>query len=145
MLRLASAEVPLMPGHSPFVVDLPDQERDALEARACRYTTPHRDVIRAKIVLLAVLRSWPARRVCLLSQTVSPPPTRPPSARARRPTAPWARRPLGEQGPDLLPPGVGQQPTVSHHRPSFGRCVRFMILLPGLPPSQIYSFVQGLE
>ena len=42
-----------MPRHSPFVVDLTPQERDELEVRARQYTSPHRDVIRAKIVLLA--------------------------------------------------------------------------------------------
>ena len=42
-----------MPRHSPFVVELDRAERDELEARARRYTSPYRDVIRAKIVLLA--------------------------------------------------------------------------------------------
>jgi len=42
-----------MPRHSPFVVELERAERDELEARARRYTSPYRDVIRAKIVLLA--------------------------------------------------------------------------------------------
>jgi hypothetical protein len=53
MLRWASVEVSLMPRHSPFVVELDGVERDELEARAHRYTSPYRDVIRAKIVLLA--------------------------------------------------------------------------------------------
>src|SRR5581483_10009700 len=75
----------------------------------------------------------------------SPPPTRPLSARAWRPIAPWARRPLGGQGPDLLPPGVGQQPTVSHHRPSFGRCVRFTTLLHGLPTTATLLSCTRLE
>ena len=39
--------------HSPFVIELTRPEREALEARARRYTSPYRDVIRAKIVLLA--------------------------------------------------------------------------------------------
>jgi transposase len=42
-----------MPRHSPFVVELERAERHELEARAGRYTSPYRDVIRAKIVLLA--------------------------------------------------------------------------------------------
>ena len=42
-----------MPRHSPFVVELTRAERDALESRARRYTSPYRDVIRAKMVLLA--------------------------------------------------------------------------------------------
>jgi transposase len=42
-----------MPRRSPFVIELTPQERDELEARARRYTSPYRDVIRAKIVLLA--------------------------------------------------------------------------------------------
>jgi len=42
-----------MPRHSPFVVELDRAERDELEARARRYTSSYRDVIRAKIVLLA--------------------------------------------------------------------------------------------
>ncbi len=42
-----------MPRQSPFVVELTRQERNELEARARRYTSPYRDVVRAKIVLLA--------------------------------------------------------------------------------------------
>lgn len=42
-----------MPRRSPFVIELTRTEREALEARARRYTSPYRDVIRAKIVLLA--------------------------------------------------------------------------------------------
>lgn len=42
-----------LPRHSPFVVLLTASERRELEARARRYTSPYRDVIRAKIVLLA--------------------------------------------------------------------------------------------
>jgi transposase len=42
-----------MPRHSPFVVELDRAERDELQARARRYTSPYRDVIRTKIVLLA--------------------------------------------------------------------------------------------
>ena len=42
-----------MPRHSPFRITLTREERRALEARARRYTSPYRDVIRAKLVLLA--------------------------------------------------------------------------------------------
>lgn len=42
-----------MPRHSPFRIDLTREERRALEARARKYTSPYRDVIRAKLVLLA--------------------------------------------------------------------------------------------
>ena len=42
-----------MPGRSPFVIRLTEEERAELEARCQEYTSPYRDVIRAKIVLLA--------------------------------------------------------------------------------------------
>jgi hypothetical protein len=42
-----------MPRTSPYVVELTGAERDELSARARRYTSPYREVIRAKIVLLA--------------------------------------------------------------------------------------------
>ena len=42
-----------MPRHSPYRVDLTEHEREVLEALARKYTSPYRDVIRAKIVLLA--------------------------------------------------------------------------------------------
>jgi len=42
-----------MPRRSPYRVELTDQERRTLEALARKYTSPYRDVIRAKIVLLA--------------------------------------------------------------------------------------------
>ena len=42
-----------MPRKSPFVVTLSAPERTALEARSRRYTAPYREVIRARIVLLA--------------------------------------------------------------------------------------------
>src|SRR5437879_8522433 len=42
-----------MPRQSPFTIDLTQPERGELESRARRYTSPYRDVIRAKIVLLA--------------------------------------------------------------------------------------------
>jgi len=42
-----------MPRTSPFTVILTSSEREHLEARVRRYTSPYRDVMRAKIVLLA--------------------------------------------------------------------------------------------
>ena len=42
-----------MPRHSPFRIQLTREERRALEAMARKYTSPYRDVIRAKLVLLA--------------------------------------------------------------------------------------------
>ena len=42
-----------MPRSSPFSIDLSDKERTELESRARKYTSPYRDVIRAKIILLA--------------------------------------------------------------------------------------------
>ena len=38
---------------SPFVLELSSDQRRELEARARRYTSPYRDVVRAKIVLMA--------------------------------------------------------------------------------------------
>jgi transposase len=42
-----------MPRESPFPIRLSRQERRELERRSRQYTLPYRDVIRAKIVLLA--------------------------------------------------------------------------------------------
>ena len=42
-----------MPRSSPYVITLSSNERRVLEARARQYTLPYRDVVRAKIVLLA--------------------------------------------------------------------------------------------
>src|SRR5215831_16970944 len=42
-----------MPRRSPFVVQLTEMERAEVEARCKEYTSPYRDVVRAKIVLLA--------------------------------------------------------------------------------------------
>ncbi len=38
---------------SPYRIKLASEERRVLEARARKYTLPHRDVIRAKAILLA--------------------------------------------------------------------------------------------
>lgn len=42
-----------MPRKTPFVITLSAPERTVLEAQARKYTAPYRDVIRAKIILLA--------------------------------------------------------------------------------------------
>jgi transposase len=42
-----------MPRQSPYLIELSAVERRELEARARKYTSPYREVIRAKIVLLA--------------------------------------------------------------------------------------------
>ena len=42
-----------MPRKSPYTLKLSRAERRELEARARRYTLPYRDVVRAKIVLMA--------------------------------------------------------------------------------------------
>lgn len=42
-----------MPRKSPFVVELTNGERRELQRRAHQYTLPYRDVIRARIVLMA--------------------------------------------------------------------------------------------
>ena len=42
-----------MSRHSPFVIELRDDERRVLEARARKRTAEHRDVLRARIVLAA--------------------------------------------------------------------------------------------
>lgn len=42
-----------MPRKSPYSLTLSPEQRAELEARARRYTLPYRDVVRAKIVLMA--------------------------------------------------------------------------------------------
>lgn len=42
-----------MPRSSPYIITLSPKERHNLEARARQYTLSYRDVVRAKIVLLA--------------------------------------------------------------------------------------------
>jgi len=42
-----------MPRKSPYRIDLSDEERAALERIARKYTSPYRDVIRAKVALYA--------------------------------------------------------------------------------------------
>lgn len=42
-----------MPKRSPFSIDLTGEERSILERRAAKYTASYREVVRAKIVLMA--------------------------------------------------------------------------------------------
>ena len=42
-----------MPRRSPFIIELTPAERTALESMSRRYSAPYRDVVRARIVLLA--------------------------------------------------------------------------------------------
>lgn len=96
-----------MPRTSPFTIELSPGERSALESTSHRYTAPYRDVVRARIVLLAADGAENveiARRLSLPVQIVSKwrkrffeervaglaersrtgrPPTFPPSARRR--------------------------------------------------------------
>jgi transposase-like protein len=63
-----------MPRSSPFVIELSLADRTALESTSRRYTAPYRDVIRARIVLLAAQgreNTAIARRLELPVQIVS--------------------------------------------------------------------------
>jgi transposase len=42
-----------MPRTSPYTIDLTTEERRVLEGRARKYTLPYREVVRARIILLA--------------------------------------------------------------------------------------------
>ena len=42
-----------MPRRSPYVIEPSQEEREALEETAAKYSSPYRDVMRAKIVLYA--------------------------------------------------------------------------------------------
>ncbi len=42
-----------MPRRSPYTIELSDEQRRILEARARKYTLPYREVVRAQMVLLA--------------------------------------------------------------------------------------------
>ena len=42
-----------MPGSSPYRIELAEEERRVLAARARKYTLPYREVVRAQMVLLA--------------------------------------------------------------------------------------------
>ena len=47
-----------MPRKSPYVIALSNREQAELEARSRDYTLPYREVVRAKIVLLASAGAW---------------------------------------------------------------------------------------
>jgi len=42
-----------VPRHSPYIIELTNGERRELTRRAAQYTAPYRDVVRARIVLMA--------------------------------------------------------------------------------------------
>lgn len=42
-----------VPRRSPYIVELSPEEREILEQRSRQYTLPYRDVVRARLVLLA--------------------------------------------------------------------------------------------
>jgi DDE superfamily endonuclease/Homeodomain-like domain len=93
-----------MPRTSPFAIGLSPAERDALETTSRRYSAPYRDVVRARIVLLAADGTENveiARRLELPVQVVS-------KWRKRffeeRPRA-WRSDPGPADGP-LSPPGL---------------------------------------
>lgn len=59
---------------SPFEIELSEEEARELRSRAARYTVPHGEVLRAKIVLLAAegkTNAEIARRVDCARRTVS--------------------------------------------------------------------------
>jgi len=59
---------------SPFGIELSEEEMRELRSRAARYTTPHAEVVRAKIVLLAAegkTNAEIARRLDCALRTVS--------------------------------------------------------------------------
>ena len=47
-----------MPRRSPYVIALTPEERAELEARVKEYTSPYRDVVRAKIGTAGQPRAW---------------------------------------------------------------------------------------
>jgi len=52
-MLLSSAAGENMPRQSPFIIDMSPVERASLESVSRRYSAPYRDVVRARIVLLA--------------------------------------------------------------------------------------------
>jgi transposase-like protein len=63
-----------MAGRSPYTIELSQDERKYLRAMACKYSSPYRDVIRAKIILYAeqgLTNEQIAARVDLPRQIVS--------------------------------------------------------------------------
>lgn len=60
-----------MPRKSPFEIVLSSKEQEILEARAQKYTLPYRDVIRAKLVLLAA-EGWDNKDIAAALQLTRP-------------------------------------------------------------------------
>ena len=93
-----------MPRRSPFVIELSPAERRELEARSRRYTSPYREVVRAKIVLMAAAgleNKAIASRLDLPFQIVSPNGAN--ASSKQRFAGPGGAR-LGPDGPRLFPP-----------------------------------------
>src|SRR5207249_7157555 len=62
-----------------------------------------------------------------------------------RPSAASPRTWTRKQGPDLLPLGVGQQTTVSRHRPSIGAAVLVYLAFPSTQLPQNSGFAPSFE
>ena len=60
-----------MPRKSPFTIVLSPGERASLETRAQKYTLPYRDVMRAKLVLLAA-EGWENKDIAAALQLTRP-------------------------------------------------------------------------
>ena len=60
-----------MPRKSPFTIVLSPKEQSALEARAQKYTLPYRDVMRAKLILLAA-EGWENKDIAKTLQLTRP-------------------------------------------------------------------------
>lgn len=60
-----------MPRKSPFSIVLSQEEREALETRARQYTLPYRDVMRARLVLLAA-EGWENKDIAETLQLTRP-------------------------------------------------------------------------
>lgn len=60
-----------MPRRSPYTIDLTPEEREVLESRARQYTLPYRDVIRAKLILLAA-EGWQNKEIAEALDTPRP-------------------------------------------------------------------------
>ncbi len=60
-----------MPRKSPFTIDISPEERRILELRARQYTLPYRDVVRAKLILLAA-DGWQNKYIAKTLQLTRP-------------------------------------------------------------------------
>ena len=64
----------IVPRHSPYAIELTNAEERELRKRAARYTAPYREVVRARIVLMAaegLQNKEIAERLSLPVQTVT--------------------------------------------------------------------------